>query len=64
MYNVVYNILYQFCWENGGYLAEFFSSGEERRVEDIVAKDLDYWIGLSDAASEGQFFLYYVLIIL
>merc|ERR1711874_63042 len=43
----------EFCWENGGYLAEFFSSEEEARVDDILATDLDYWIGLTDSASEG-----------
>ena len=45
---------YQFCWNNGGYLAEFFSSQEEARVEDILYPDLDYWIGLADSASEGM----------
>ncbi len=35
-------------------MAEFFSSAEERRVDDILAQDLLYWIGLSDAASEGK----------
>merc|ERR1719278_247456 len=43
----------EFCWENGGYLAEFFSSKEEAGVDDILATDLDYWIGLTDFASEG-----------
>ena len=45
---------YQFCWNNGGYLAEFFSSKEEARVEDILATDLDYWIGLTDRQTEGM----------
>ena len=45
---------YQFCWNNGGYLAEFFSSQEEARVEDILATDLDYWIGLTDRQTEGM----------
>ena len=45
---------HQFCWENGGHLAEFSSSEEEARVDDILATDLDYWIGLTDLASEGK----------
>ena len=45
---------YQFCWNNGGYLAEFFSSQEEARVDDILATDISYWIGLADFASEGK----------
>ena len=46
-------LLYQFCWENGGWLAEFFSRHEETRVDDILAVDLHYWIGLTDFAFEG-----------
>ena len=46
---------HQFCWENGGHLAEFSSSEEEARVDDILATDLDYWIGLTDFASEGKY---------
>ena len=46
---------FQFCWDNGAYLAEFLTSEEEARVNDILAKDLDYWIGLADFAHEGQY---------
>ena len=35
-------------------MAELFSSEEETRVDDILAVDLDYWIGLTDFASEGM----------
>ena len=34
--------------------AEFFSSQEEARVDDILATDISYWIGLADFASEGK----------
>ena len=44
---------FQFCWENGGYLAEFLSFQEETRADDILSKDLHYWIGLTDIRSEG-----------
>ena len=44
----------QFCWENGGHLAEFFSSQEEAHVDDFLANNLQYWIGLTDFASEGK----------
>ena len=46
---------FQFCWDNGAYLAEFLTSEEEVRVNDILAKDLNYWIGLADFAHEGQY---------
>ena len=34
-------------------MAEFFSRHEETRVDDILAVDLHYWIGLTDFAFEG-----------
>ena len=34
-------------------MVEFFSSQEEARVDDILATDISYWIGLADFASEG-----------
>ena len=47
--------LYQFCWENGGWLAEFYPSAEETKLDDILAFGLSYWIGLTDFASEGTY---------
>ena len=44
---------HQFCYENGGYLAEFFSSEEEARADAILSPRLSYWIGLADFATEG-----------
>ena len=44
----------QFCWDNGGYLAEFLSFKEETQADDILSKDLHYWIGLTDIRSEGR----------
>ena len=44
----------QFCWENGAYLAELLTSEEEAWVNAVLAKDLDYWIGLTDFAHEGE----------
>ena len=49
------SVCFQFCWNNRAYLAEFLTSEEEARVNDILAKDLDYWIGLADFAHEGQY---------
>ena len=45
---------FQFCWEHDAYLAELLTSEEEARLNTILAKDLDYWIGLTDFAHEGQ----------
>ena len=39
----------QFCWDNGGYLAEILSAEEEARIDSFLPSDLDYWIGLSDS---------------
>ena len=36
-------------------MAEFFSSAEETKLDDILAVDLEYWIGLTDFASEGTY---------
>ena len=61
-YKIKSTSLYQFCWENGGWLAEFFSSAEETKLDDILAVDLSYWIGLSDAASEGTVSNYNIMV--
>ena len=44
---------FQFCWQNGGYLAEITS--ETQDYESDVALDMDscYWIGLTDIRREG-----------
>ena len=43
----------QYCWVNGGHLAEFFSSEEEEAIDAILNRDIAYWFGLSDLAHEG-----------
>ena len=43
----------QFCRDNGGHLAEILSAEEEARIDSFLPSDLDYWIGLSDSATEG-----------
>ena len=50
--NITYEC-FQFCWDQGAYLAEFLTSEEEARVNAILAHDIDYWIGLADFAHEG-----------
>ena len=44
----------QYCWDNGGYLAEFFSAEEEGLLDQIIYDGGQYWLGLSDTAQEGQ----------
>ena len=43
----------EFCYEKEGYLAEITSYEEETLLDSILLADIDYWIGLSDFASEG-----------
>ena len=45
----------QFCWSNGGQLAEFEYADEEGKVDTFLSRDQDYWIGLTDLSSEGTF---------
>merc|ERR1712236_66261 len=42
------------CWESGGYLAEIKSADEFLILQDsILMHDANYWIGLTDEATEG-----------
>merc|ERR1711973_631574 len=47
----------QFCEEKGGYLAEILSESEQTNLKALlnIRQDQNYWIGLSDVASEGNF---------
>ena len=43
----------QYCWNAGGYLAEFESLEEEKTLDSVLNIDSSYWIGLTDVALEG-----------
>ena len=43
----------QFCWEQGGYLAEVTSAEEQEAVDLFLLNGADFWLGLSDAEQEG-----------
>merc|ERR1711997_648283 len=43
----------EYCWEMGGYLAELTTREEDIPLENYLIQGVYYWIGLSDAASEG-----------
>ena len=43
----------QFCWDQGGYLAEITSAEEESALDEILGHITTYWIGLSDRETEG-----------
>ena len=45
----------EYCWNAGGYLAEFESLEDEKAVESVLNIDSDYWIGLSDFVHEGGY---------
>merc|ERR1712062_685121 len=43
----------EYCWEMGGYLAELTTMAEDIPLENYLVQGIFYWIGLSDAGSEG-----------
>ena len=45
---------FQFCWEQGGYLAEIMSAQEEILLDTFLVEGITYWLGLSDFAHEGN----------
>jgi len=45
----------QFCWDQGGYLAEITSAEEESALDEILGHITTYWIGLSDRETEGSY---------
>ena len=48
-------MLFQFCAQKGGYLAEIVSKIEQTNLNTILREDFRYWIGLTDLATEGKF---------
>jgi len=45
----------EYCWSYGGFLAEIKSAEEQQHIDAILHKDIFYWIGASDLATEGSF---------
>jgi len=46
----------QFCTKKGGWLAEIFTSEEQKSIlSSAVEQNRNYWIGLTDSAVEGHF---------
>merc|ERR1711953_553829 len=45
----------EFCWSQGGYLAEIQSKYEEDLVDQVLMHDIDYWIGLNDLSVEKDY---------
>ena len=49
-----FNIFFsQYCWNAGGYLAEFNAQDEEQALDSVLNLESIYWIGLSDFLHEG-----------
>ena len=46
--------LVQYCWEQGGYLAEITSKEEEDLIDTFLTDGIHYWIGLTDIFVEGK----------
>merc|ERR1711973_172538 len=44
----------EYCWEQGGYLAEIDTPEESEAVMGIISLELNYWIGLTDFADDGR----------
>jgi len=45
----------EYCWEQGGYLAEITSAGEESLINTFLMDGTAYWLGLTDLAHEGTY---------
>ena len=43
----------QYCWDQGGYLAEIMSVQEELLLDTFLMDGTSYWLGLTDLAQEG-----------
>ena len=48
----------EFCWGQGGNLAELQSQNEEDLLDQVLVQGIEYWIGLTDIAQEGSRSLY------
>ena len=48
----------EFCWGQGGNLAELQSQNEEDLLDQVLVQGIEYWIGLTDIAQEGSKSLY------
>ena len=48
-------VLFQFCAQKGGYLAEIVSKIEQTNLNTILRDDSRYWIGMTDLATHGTF---------
>ena len=46
--------LLDYCRREGGHLAEFYTAEEERAVDEILAHDAYYWIGLTDSGNDNS----------
>merc|ERR1711970_594728 len=42
------------CYDQGGYMAEIYDKRENDLVKLILAKELNYWIGLADFGGAGR----------
>merc|ERR1712062_903682 len=45
----------EYCWDQGGYLAEITSADEEALVDTFLNDGITYWLGLTDLAHEGTY---------
>ena len=45
IYPYLLSISTQYCWNRGGYLAEFLSQEEEESLDNLINQDVVYWIG-------------------
>merc|ERR1712241_348788 len=45
----------EYCWYQGGYLAEITSAEEETLLNTFLMDGIVYWLGLTDLAHEGTF---------
>merc|ERR1719336_3615797 len=45
----------EYCWYQGGYLAEITSAEEESLLNTFLMDGISYWLGLTDLGHEGTY---------
>ena len=54
-------IYLQYCWDQGGYLAEITSAEEEALIDTFLIDGTSFWLGLTDLGHEGKIYIYKII---
>ena len=51
---MIWGIAQEYCWGEGGYLAEIMSREEENLLDTFLTEGISYQLGLTDFSREGS----------